>query len=92
MPVTKVDKLSENGHAHRSLIVEQHWGEMTRAPLPTLDPLGAAILTSAIIDQQSGLVLCADSISSWLRNAAGFEFEERTELLALLATGRFASA
>lgn len=64
MPVTKVDELSDNGRAHRSVIVEQHWGAMTRTPVPRLDPLGAAILTSALIDQQSGLALCADSISS----------------------------
>ena len=52
---------------------------ITMIPVPALDPLGAATLVSAIIDQQSGLAKCADSLARWVEGSPSLGGREREE-------------
>ncbi len=80
------------GRTRRTVVGDELWRDMINTPVPALDPLGAAIVSSAIIDQRSGLAPCADSISGWLQTAEGFDSGEKAEMLAVLSSVRLAHA
>lgn len=76
------------GAARRAAIPEEQWASIVDTPVPALDPLGAATLVSAVVDQQSGLAKCADSMARWIETESSLERREREELLAILQLPR----
>jgi hypothetical protein len=66
------------------MVSEERWAAISDIPVPAIDPRGAAILASAVIDQQADLARCADSIEAWIEGSSMLEQSEREELLAVL--------
>ncbi len=75
------------GAARRSVVSDQDWVAITNTPVPSLDPLGAAVVASAMIDQRSGLADCADSMIRWVESTPALAESERAQLLAMLRPG-----
>jgi len=66
------------------MVSDEQWTAISNIPVPAIDPQGAVILASAVIDQQAGLATCADSIEAWIEGTPMLEQAEREELLAVL--------
>lgn len=76
------------GNKRAAAIPEKQWQAILRTPLPALDPLGAATLVSAVIDQRTGLADCVDSISSWLRTSSDLSLDDSSDLQVFLDSVR----
>jgi hypothetical protein len=87
LPQNEPDRLLQLAHRvgarRRAVITEADWNKLIEIRVPALDPLGAATIISAIIDQRVGLAPCADSITGWLETCPTLESNDRCELLAL---------
>lgn len=82
-------QLARHVGSNRSAAVPpDQWQAIIQIPLPALDPLGAATLVSAVIDQRSGLAACADSIVGWLETTNDLQSRDRSELRAFLDSVR----